>query len=79
MFYSPLVEIIEKFIKWAKEYGGVLYWTWIFFLAIFGWFTVQCLIHGYKEFKSALIITIILWIGFIPIAYLTERNRKKKK
>ncbi len=80
MFYSPIVEIIERLIKKYKGTGGRVYWLWVLLCSIAGFLFFSVLMDdGFNASKPFLITLLIIYPGFIYPLSQYEKYRKNKK
>ena len=80
MFYSPIVEIIEKLIKKANNYGSRVYWGWTLVVGLFGALFIYILDeYGFSEAKPFLAIWLFLYFGCIYPVSRYEKLWKSKK
>jgi len=78
MFYFPIVELIEKLLKWAKEQGGAVYWLWLLTCGISGAvFMGVWAISSFAAAKLHLALFVIIWLGGTPIVYFFEERQKR--
>lgn len=67
MFYFPFVELIQRALNWAKSFSGILYWIWVFVIAIFGALTL--IIWQDFGWANASIFAKILGLFYIVTIY----------
>lgn len=80
MFYSPLVELIERLIKKANHFGSRVYWGWILISSFAGGLFIIILDdYGFQEARPFLIVWTVLWLGGIYPVHLYERHWKSKR
>ncbi len=80
MFYNPIIELIERALAWAKNYGSKVYWGWVFLCGIGGIIYLELLQqYGFKETLLYLIILLGFWPGLVYPISVYENHWKEKR
>ena len=81
MYYFGFVELIERAIKWAKEYGGWAYWIWVGVSGLLGGIALRvCRDSGIAgDAKPFIAAALLWWVVLLYPVHLLEKKRKKEK
>ena len=82
MIKFPFVDLIEEAIKWCKEHGSRLYWTWVSVIGVGGYVLggILTYLNTFEMLQAVLIWATVLVITGIPVwIYETQVWGKKNK
>ncbi len=81
-FSSPLHELFDKFMNWAKTKGGWVYWSWVVTIGVFSNVAFDFWMNDIEVWRTIAIAVVAFWMigAFIGITHdkrKLEREAKK--